>query len=69
MVSGVVTGSGDGPNPLAPFLKGRGKAVTCNDLLASSCLNDVALVENEGIRLSEADIERFRRWMDAEMPR
>ena len=43
------------------FLKGKGKSVTCNDLLVSGYLNGVALVENQQHLLSEADIERIIR--------
>ncbi|MDB5289388.1 MAG: putative methylase [Phycisphaerales bacterium] len=45
------------------FFKGRGKSVTCNDLLTSSYLCGLALVENERERLAddEADALTGRR--------
>lgn len=39
------------------FLKGMGKRVTCNDVLVSSYLNGVALVENDEAKLNESDVD------------
>ncbi|MDB5302629.1 MAG: hypothetical protein JWM97_178 [Phycisphaerales bacterium] len=48
------------------FLKGRGKSVTCNDLLTSSYLGGLALVENDRERLPDDQAaELTRRRADA----
>ncbi len=41
------------------FLKGKGKSVTVNDAMLCFTLSGIALVENEGVFLSDAEIGRF----------
>jgi len=45
-----------GSGCVSHFLKAQGKSVTLNDTLTSSTLAGVAIVENQRVRLDEADI-------------